>query len=245
MMKVDVVVVEGFILIGAVLYLSHILWHQQRAIESLHAARLAIENRLGTIQQQTCFDALTGLRSQQMFEIRVSTLLRGTVPFVLIYVDLDGLKAVNDRCGHAAGDHLIRLAVKAMRSAVNRLYDLDTLFRRSTAADESLWILEGARIETGIKRAEQILTELKCVGVSASIGVMEWDAQKVASCVEIELAAEQQMQRAKREGGNRVCAQAIVDHMTPAAIPQSTESAFQAIPNEVPDSVNDTERIAA
>jgi diguanylate cyclase (GGDEF)-like protein len=158
------------------LYLGGIVWHQQRAIEALQADRLVIGNRLGTIQQQTCFDALTGLRNQQMFEIRVSSLLRGTAPFVLIYIDLDGLKAVNDRRGHPAGDHLIRLAVKAMRSAVNRLHDLDTLFRRSTAADEFLWILEGSRIDIGIERAQQILTQLQLVGVSASIGVMEWDA---------------------------------------------------------------------
>ena len=77
------------------------------------------------------------------------------------------------------------------------------------------------------------------VAVSASIGVMEWDARKVASCVEIELAAEQQMQRAKREGRNRVCAQAV-----PKAIPNEvTESVPQAIPNEVTGSVNDTARV--
>ena len=255
MMKVDALVVEGFILIGVVLYLGGIVWNQQRAIEALQADRLVIGNRLGTIQQQTCFDALTGLRNQQMFEIRVSSLLRGTVPFVLIYIDLDGLKAVNDRLGHPAGDQLIQTAVKAMRSAEHRKHDLDTLFRRSRAADEFLWILEGARIETGIKRAEQILTELQCVAVSASIGVVEWDAQKVASCVEIELAAEQQMQRAKREGRNRVCAQAVVEHTAPAALPNNTESVPaaipnevtesvpQAIPNEVTGSVNDTARV--
>jgi diguanylate cyclase (GGDEF)-like protein len=237
MMKVDALVVEGFVLIGAILYLGGIVWHQQGAIEALQADRLVIGNRLGTIQQQTCFDALTGLRNQQMFEIRVSSLLRGTVPFVLIYIDLDGLKAVNDRRGHAAGDHLIRLAVKAMRSAKHRKHDLDTLFRRSTAADEFLWLLEGSRIKIGIERAEQILTQLQLVGVSASIGVMEWDAQKVASCVEIELAAEQQMQRAKREGRNRVCAQAVAEHTAPAALPNVTESVPEAIPNEVTESV--------
>ena len=255
MMKVDVLVVEGFVLIGAISYLSRIVWHQQRAIEALQADRLVIGNRLGTIQQQTCFDALTGLRNQQSFEIRVSSLLRGTAPFVLIYIDLDGLKAINDRLGHPFGDALIRSAVKAIRSAVNRQHDLDTLFRRSNAADEFLWILEGSRIDIGIQRAEQILTQLQLVGVSASIGVMEWDAQKVASCVEIELAAEQQMQRAKREGRNRVCAQAVVEHTAPAALPNNTESVPaaipnevtesvpQAIPNEVTGSVNDTARV--
>ncbi len=255
MMKVDALLVENVLLIGVLLYLSGFVWHQQRAIEALQADRLVIGNRLGTIQQQTCFDALTGLRNQQMFEIRVSSLLRGTVPFVLIYIDLDGLKAVNDRFGHPAGDQLIRSAVKAMRSAVGRKHDLDSLFRRSNAADEFFWLLEGSRIKIGIERAEQILTQLQLVGMSASIGVMEWDAQKVASCVEIELAAEQQMQRAKREGRNRVCAQAVVEHTAPAALPNNTESVPkaipnevtesvpQAIPNEVTGSVNDTERV--
>jgi diguanylate cyclase (GGDEF)-like protein len=268
MMKVDALVVEGAILIGAVLYLSRIVWHQRRAIEALQADRLAIENRLGTIQQQTCFDALTGLRNQQMFEIRVSSLLRGTAPFVLIYIDLDGLKAINDRLGHPSGDALIRSAVKAIRSAVNRLHDLDTLFRRGRAADEFLWILEGSRIDIGTQRAQEILTQLQLVGVSASIGVMEWDASPVATCVAaIELAAEQQMQRAKRAGGNRVCAQAVAEHIVPAALPSNTESVPkaipnevtesvpeaipnevtesvpEAIPNEVPESVNDTERV--
>jgi GGDEF domain-containing protein len=91
-MKVDLLPVVESCLIGAVSVLSGIVWQQRRAIEALQADRLAIENRLGTIQQQTCVDALTGLRNQQMFEIRVSSLLRGKVPFALIYIDLDGLK---------------------------------------------------------------------------------------------------------------------------------------------------------
>ena len=43
MMKVDALAVEGFVLIGVVLYLSRIVWHQQRAIEALQADRLVIE----------------------------------------------------------------------------------------------------------------------------------------------------------------------------------------------------------
>ena len=141
---------------------------------------------------------------------------RGKVPFALIYIDLDGLKRENDRRGHTAGDQMIRSAAKAIRSAVGRRHDLDSLFRRSTAADEFLWVLEGSPLRIGVDRAEHILTALQSIGLSASIGVMEWDAQTIASCVEIELAAEQQMQRAKREGRNRVCAQAV---NVPEAIP--------------------------
>ena len=232
-MMVDLLPVVESCLIGAVSILSGIVWQQRRAIEALQADRLAIENRLGTIQQQTCVDPLTGLRNQQMFEIRISSLLRGKVPFALIYIDLDGLKRENDRRGHTAGDQMIRSAAKAIRSAVGRRHDLDSLFRRSTAADEFLWVLEGSRLPIGVDRAEQILTALQSIGLSASIGVMEWDAQTIASCVEIELAAEQQMQRAKREGRNRVCAQAVVEHTAPTAIPRDTGSVPEAIPNEV------------
>ncbi len=236
-MMVDLLPVVESCLIGAVSVLSGIVWRQRRAIESLQADRLGIENRLGTIQQQTCVDALTGLRNQQMFEIRVSLLLRGKVPFALIYIDLDGLKAENDRRGHPAGDRMIRSAAKAIRSAVGRLYDLDSLFRRSNAADEFLWVLEGSPLSIGVDRAEQILTALQSIGLSASIGVMEWDAQTIASCVEIELAAEQQMQRAKREGRNRVCAQAVVEHTAPVALPHNTQSVPEAIPNEVAERI--------
>jgi len=232
-MMVDLLPVVESCLIGAVSVLSSIVWQQRRAIEALQADRLAIENRLGTIQQQTCVDALTGLRNQQMFEIRISALLRSKVPFALIYIDLDGLKAENDRRGHTAGDRMIRSAAKAIRSAVGRRYDLDSLFRRSTAADEFLWVLEGSPLSIGVDRAEQILTALQSIGVSASIGVMEWDAQTIASCVEIELAAEQQMQRAKREGRNRVCAQGVFEHMSPVALPNNTQSVPEAIPNEL------------
>jgi hypothetical protein len=45
MMKVDALAVEGCILIGAILYLSRIVWHQRRAIEALQSDRLSIENR--------------------------------------------------------------------------------------------------------------------------------------------------------------------------------------------------------
>ena len=59
------------------------------------------------------------------------------------------------------------------------------------------------------------------------------------------------VERAKHEGGNRVCAQAVVEHTAPTAIPHDTESVPEAIPNEVaesvpeaiPNSVNDTERV--
>ena len=233
-------------LLGAVTMLSGIVLQQGRNIGLLRtewqADRLHLENRLGTIQQQTCFDALTGLRNRNMFEAKVSTLLRGTAPFGLIYIDLDGLKAVNDRLGHIAGDRLIVSATKAIRSALRRRGDRDGLFRRGTAADEFFVILEGMRLAVAIQLAELILTALRSVSLTASIGVVEWDGQTIQSGEQIELAAEQQMQRAKRDGRNCVRWNAeVIEHSAPPVLPRG--QTLDAVPVEI--EAERTERNAA
>ena len=48
---------------------------------------------------------------------------RTNQPFTLAFVDVDGLKRVNDSLGHAAGDHLVRAIAKAIRARL-RLYDV-------------------------------------------------------------------------------------------------------------------------
>ncbi len=223
-------------LAGALLFLCGIVWEQWRAMEALRkgwlADRLSFANKLGTLEQQTCFDALTGLRNQRMFEAKVSTLLRGTEPFTLIYIDLDGLKAVNDGQGHPAGDQLIRRAVKAIRSAVRRRADLDGLFRRGDAADEFWWVVERSRIHIAVQLAEQVLTALRSVSITASIGVVEWDGRSLQTCEQIELAAEQQLQRAKHDGRNCVrWSPNLIEHRAPAALPPA--HTLDAVPIEI------------
>ena len=219
-MLVEILPVVDGCLIGAVSLLSGIVWQQRRQLSLLQTDQLLLANKLGTVEQQTCFDALTGLRNQRMFEARVSTLLRGTEPFALIYIDLDMLKAVNDGQGHPAGDQWIRRAVKAIRSAVRRRADLDGLFRRGDAADEFWWVIERSRISIAVQLAEQVLTALRSVSITASIGVFGWDGQSIHTCEQIELAAEQQMQRAKRDGRNCVrWASDVIEHHAPAARP--------------------------
>ena len=87
-------------LIGAVSLLSGIVWQQHRQLtRCCRPTNSFWPTKLGTIQQ-TCFDTLTGLRNQRMFEAKVSSCYRGTEPFYAHHIDLDGLKAVNDRLGH-------------------------------------------------------------------------------------------------------------------------------------------------
>lgn len=77
------------------------------------------------LAHQVFHDSLTGLPNRLLFAQRLDEAMqRGE--FVLIFVDLDDFKEVNDRFGHAAGDELLRaVGERLMRSLSSR----DTLAR--------------------------------------------------------------------------------------------------------------------
>lgn len=77
--------------------------------------RKEIEKRL---QFLSSHDALTGLYNRSHFETEFERASKGRVyPISLIMADLDGLKVVNDSQGHAAGDHLLKVAARLLRGA--------------------------------------------------------------------------------------------------------------------------------
>lgn len=78
--------------------------------------RKEIEKRL---QFLSTHDSLTGLYNRAHFEIEFEQASRGGgFPVSVIMADLDGLKVVNDSRGHAAGDHLIKVAADLLRNSL-------------------------------------------------------------------------------------------------------------------------------
>jgi diguanylate cyclase (GGDEF)-like protein len=71
---------------------------------------------------------------------------------VVIFIDVDGLKAVNDRDGHAAGDERLRLTVSALRERL-RSYDLVIRY----GGDEFICVLN----DSGIAEAERTAAALR------------------------------------------------------------------------------------
>ena len=99
---------------------------------------------------------------------------------VVVFIDVDGLKAVNDRDGHAAGDEYLRSTVAALRERL-RSYDLVIRY----GGDEFLVILTGI----GIAEAERIAVLLRQqvatrTGGSISVGMAELGDESVDSLVE-------------------------------------------------------------
>ncbi|MEA5115907.1 MAG: diguanylate cyclase [Geobacteraceae bacterium] len=77
--------------------------------------RKEIEKRM---QFLSSHDSLTGLYNRAHFETEFEQAVKGrNYPLSVIMADLDGLKVVNDSQGHAAGDHMIRMAAGLLRDS--------------------------------------------------------------------------------------------------------------------------------
>jgi len=87
---------------------------------------------------QATHDALTGLINRREFEVRLNEALRAAraeppLSHVLMYLDLDQFKVVNDTCGHEAGDRLL----KQITSVVQAASALPTCWRASAATNSA------------------------------------------------------------------------------------------------------------
>jgi diguanylate cyclase (GGDEF)-like protein len=82
--------------------------------------------RLEAELQRAHLDGLTGALRREMGRLtlrnEIDRARRGDGKFVMAFIDVDGLKEVNDRDGHAAGDRVLRTLVATMRANL-RSYD--------------------------------------------------------------------------------------------------------------------------
>ena len=107
------------------------------------------------LSHQATHDTLTGLVNRHEFEGRLSHLLAAAnphAPHALLYLDLDQFKVVNDTCGHAAGDDLLRQISGLLRT---KLRSRDTLAR--LGGDEFGVLLE----HCSVVEAERIANSLR------------------------------------------------------------------------------------
>lgn len=158
------------------------------------------------------FDPLTGLPNRMLFHDRLrSSRARahrlGTIMAVM-YVDLDGFKAVNDTLGHDAGDKLLSQAAAGLRASVR---EDDTIAR--LGGDEFAVLFNGiTSMEYVAPLAQRLINNLSmCVDhspapltVSASVGVAIYpsDAESEEQLLRV---ADVAMYEAKRSGKNRFC----------------------------------------
>jgi diguanylate cyclase (GGDEF)-like protein len=138
---------------------------QDRAEAARERARLEAE------LDHAHLDDLTGAFRREMGRLALSHEIdharRVDGRFVIAFVDVDGMKSINDRDGHAAGDHVLRTLVAAMRSHL-RSFDPVVRYR----GDEFVCGLGGADIDEVERRFSLIRQSVQGeVGVGISVGL--------------------------------------------------------------------------
>ncbi|HBP5281678.1 TPA: EAL domain-containing protein [Pseudomonas aeruginosa] len=110
---------------------------------------------MARLSWQATHDALTGLTNRREFEYRLQIALerleRNSGRHALMFLDLDQFKRVNDTCGHAAGDELLRQVCTLLQQG---LREGDTLAR--LGGDEFGILLENCPAEKAVEIADHL-----------------------------------------------------------------------------------------
>jgi diguanylate cyclase (GGDEF)-like protein/putative nucleotidyltransferase with HDIG domain len=137
----------------------------------------ARRHELERLRSAAFTDSLTGVLNHRAFQEDLATLLETPTKgesLALLMLDVDGLKRVNDRYGHQAGDDRIKLVASAAASTVS---DSERLYR--LGGDEFAVVLRRAADREAVEIAEQIHEEFERGAPQAdagfSVGIAAWE----------------------------------------------------------------------
>ncbi len=172
----------------------------RRLNRRLHGARLAAE-------EQAFTDTLTRLHNRRGLDIALRRYALGRDSYGVMQLDLDYFKQVNDRLGHAAGDHVLRQVAEILREETR---EADTLVR--SGGDEFVLIFHRLTARDRLKRiAQRLLDRLEqpiefegteC-RISASMGIAVSPDYRKPSPQALLQAADAALYAAKRAGRGR------------------------------------------
>ena len=159
-------------------------------------------------------DALTGLANRRSFELalarEIDRVARAGEPALLLALDIDHFKQVNDTHGHASGDLVLKAVAKALIECVR---PMDMVAR--IGGEEFAIVMPNCPAAFGEAVAERVRRRIEAmpvaigpsqqISVSVSIGgafAPQWVRSSPALWIE---RADVQLYRAKGQGRNRVC----------------------------------------
>lgn len=169
----------------ALIQIMDITGHHHRVSQLKNAIReIGLENEQIKVAEtmsryQAMHDSLTGLPNRVLFRDRLEAAIisarRNNQKLAVMFMDLDGFKAVNDNFGHAVGDLLLKEVVERLK---HNIRESDTLAR--LGGDEFMLILfQIAGQEDAANVARKLLESFNQVfrlnehnvSVTASVGI--------------------------------------------------------------------------
>jgi diguanylate cyclase (GGDEF)-like protein len=168
-----------------------------------------VKQQRDQIEQLATYDQLTGLPLMRLAEDRIKMAIhsarRSANKIALLFIDLDGFKAVNDTFGHEAGDQVLREVAKRLTGAIRAE---DTAAR--IGGDELLVVLVGLRdSNVAAVVAEKIIRAISApiaykthsIAVGASIGISLFP-DHASDAQTLRQLADTAMYTAKKSGKN-------------------------------------------
>ncbi|WP_437436524.1 GGDEF domain-containing protein [Ruegeria arenilitoris] len=187
--------------------LLYLVEAKSAAMEASRSLNLRLQGAMLEAEEQAYTDTLTGLKNRRAMDHMLDQLIQSQSSFALMHLDLDFFKSVNDRLGHAAGDHVLQQAARIMMEETR---SEDTVAR--IGGDEFVLIFKGLKDRktlTGI--AERLIARLRepiafdnteCI-ISASIGTALSTQFKTQEWAKVLNAADQALYEAKKNGRSR------------------------------------------
>ena len=144
-------IVGGVALVGVIAFMRGLI----KPFRELEVSQSTLETMYREARQDSLHDGLTGMGNHRAFQDelvrQVKLSERDGVTFSLMLIDLDNLKVVNDREGHAEGDRLLTSLAAAMREA---LRSTDRLFR--IGGDEFAVLMPDTEPEDAVEAAGRL-----------------------------------------------------------------------------------------
>ena len=234
----------ALVAVGSVVLLAVTLWtslldarNQTRTAllaDSLQTANTQLHAANEELRRRAFVDPLTDLPNRLLFEDRLAHAVarlsranehmaaRTSGKLAVLFIDLDGFKAVNDSFGHAAGDRVLREAAARLRKGAR---EVDTVAR--VGGDEFLLLMEDVRsLADCTELARRLVAALARpfetadlpVQISGSIGIVVHPDQGQPD--KLIAHADTAMYAAKRAGGNTYVA--FESRMDAGALDQMT-----------------------
>lgn len=159
-------------------------------------------------------DALTGLANRRHFDFalagEIDRVARAGEPALMLLIDVDHFKQVNDSHGHAAGDMVLQAVARALADCVR---PMDTVAR--FGGEEFAMILPSCPPSFGEMVAERVRLKIEgrsvtiapgqAIYVTASVGGAFAPAWVRSTATLWTERADRQLYRAKASGRNRTC----------------------------------------
>ena len=147
---------------------------QATEIEGTH--KLFTLTKITKLSKEMEIDSLTGVYKKSYFNKRLEKITRENESAILVVIDIDDFKNVNDTYGHQVGDVVLR----EFATLINQNIRGEDIFAR-WGGEEFLLLLQGTNIENAMKKIEKLRSLIDTYSfehiayMTASFGITERD----------------------------------------------------------------------